>query len=67
MSLFIGNVSKKVTAQEFEAAFKSYGNCKIDLRVPIYLSRKDMLLCNMIVRDAQRRLNNRYKIQILAD
>lgn len=33
MSLFIGNVSKKVTHQEFEEAFKSFGNCKIDLRV----------------------------------
>jgi hypothetical protein len=33
MSLFIGNVSKKVTLQEFEDAFKGFGNCKIDLRV----------------------------------
>jgi hypothetical protein len=66
MSLFIGNVSKKVTAQEFEAAFKSYGNCKIDLRVLINLLRKDMPLYNMTVRDVQRRQNNRYKIQILA-
>ena len=41
MSLFIGNVSKKVTNQEFEDAFKSYGNCKIDLRVPPPLPRKD--------------------------
>jgi RNA recognition motif-containing protein len=39
MSLFIGNVSKKVTLQEFEDAFKGFGNCKIDLRVqkPQYL------------------------------
>lgn len=35
MSIFIGNVSKKVTLQEFEDAFKAYGNCKIDLRVSI--------------------------------
>jgi len=67
MSLFIGNVSKKVTAQEFEAAFKSYGNCKIDLRVIVNLSRKDTLLYNMTVRDVQKRQNNHYKIQILAD
>ena len=33
MSLFIGNVSKKVTLQEFEESFKSFGSCKIDLRV----------------------------------
>jgi RNA recognition motif-containing protein len=65
MSLFIGNVSKKVTAQEFEAAFRSYGNCKIDLRVLIYQTRKDMHLYSTTVRDVQKRPNNLYRIQIL--
>lgn len=33
MSLFVGNVSKKVTQREFEDAFKNYGPCRVDLRV----------------------------------
>lgn len=33
MSLFVGNVSKKVTQKQFEDAFKTYGPCKVDLRV----------------------------------
>lgn len=33
MSLFVGNVSKKVRDKEFEDAFKSHGPCKVDLRV----------------------------------
>jgi len=65
MSLFIGNVSKKVTSQEFEDAFKGYGNCKIDLRVLTLLSRKDTLLCSMIARDALNRQSKPYKIPIL--
>lgn len=67
MSLFIGNVSKKVTAQKFEDAFKSYGNCKIDLRVISKLSRKDMHLFNTIVRDALKKRNRLSKIPILVD
>lgn len=40
MSLFVGNVSKKVTQKEFEDAFKSYGPCKVDLRVKDRLMQK---------------------------
>ena len=32
MSLFVGNISKKVSRNEFEATFKKFGRCKIDLR-----------------------------------
>lgn len=32
MSLFIGNISKKVTKKQFEDTFRSYGRCRIDLR-----------------------------------
>lgn len=66
MSLFIGNVSKKVTHQEFEDAFKSFGNCKIDLRVYPYLSRNDMPSCNSRVKDVQRRPGRHFKIQTSA-
>jgi hypothetical protein len=62
MSLFIGNVSKKVTHQEFEDAFKSFGNCKIDLRVRHFLCRKDMHLYSTRVRDVLRRLGSPYRI-----
>lgn len=45
MSLFIGNVSKKVTLQEFEDAFKGFGNCKIDLRVQPLKYLEAVCLC----------------------
>lgn len=65
MSLFIGNVSKKVTSQEFEDAFKSHGNCKIDLRVHILQIRNDMLLFNMTANDALSKPNKLSKMSIL--
>jgi RNA recognition motif-containing protein len=55
MSLFIGNVSKKVTSTEFEDAFKGFGNCKIDLRVNLFSRRNATLSCSMIVSDVLRR------------
>jgi RNA recognition motif-containing protein len=61
MSLFIGNVSKKVTQQEFEEAFKSFGNCKIDLRVPSKPPRNVMHSCSSRVRDAENRRDWRSK------
>ncbi len=66
MSLFIGNVSKKVTAQEFEDAFKSYGNCKIDLRVRTSPYRKDTPSCNMTASVAHSRPNSLSRTQISA-
>lgn len=66
MSLFIGNVSKKVTQQEFEEAFKSFGNCKIDLRVTSYTLRNAMLSCSSRVRDAENRPDWHSKTPTLA-
>lgn len=67
MSLFIGNVSKKVTQQEFEEAFKSFGNCKIDLRVPFITLRKDMPSYSSRVRDVRNRPGRHSKILTSAD
>lgn len=61
MSLFIGNVSKKVTAQEFEDAFRSYGNCKIDLRVIIVPIRNGMLSSSMRASAALNRPNKPFR------
>ncbi len=33
MSLFIGNLSRDVRAEDIEKAFEAYGKCKVDLRV----------------------------------
>lgn len=40
MSLFIGNISKRVTASQFEQAFKTHGRCKVDLRVSAQSTQK---------------------------
>jgi hypothetical protein len=32
MSLFVGNVSKMIEPRDIEAAFKKYGNCRVDFR-----------------------------------
>lgn len=33
MSLFVGNISKKVSKKQFEDTFKEFGRCRIDFRV----------------------------------
>lgn len=33
MSLFVGNISKRVTVPQFEQAFRNFGRCRVDLRV----------------------------------
>lgn len=67
MSLFIGNVSKKVTHQEFEDAFKSFGNCKIDLRVRPHPCRNDTPSCSSRVSAVQSRLGRHSRIPTSAD
>ena len=67
MSLFVGNVSKKVSMQEFENAFKFYGTCKIDLRVTSDTYRKVLPLFNLRVRDALKRLNKLYRMKTSVD
>lgn len=32
MSLFVGNLSNKISPGEFENAFRRYGSCKVDLK-----------------------------------
>ncbi len=32
-SLWVGNVSRKVTETDLKKVFKKYGECKVDLRV----------------------------------
>jgi len=33
MSLFVGNISKRVTVPQFEQTFRNFGRCRVDLRV----------------------------------
>jgi RNA recognition motif-containing protein len=67
MSLFIGNVSKKVTHQEFEDAFKGFGNCKIDLRVASSSPRSDTPSCSSRVSGVRSRPGRHCKTPTLAD
>ena len=48
MSLFVGNVSKNVSQREFEDEFKSFGSCRVDLRVIDVLYLERICLCSIL-------------------
>ena len=43
MSLFVGNISRKVDIQDIETAFREFGSCRIEFRVQIEVKNKEKI------------------------